>query len=45
MYDNSFKEANLIIKGFISITKYYEDLHSFLKVFSNTYQCINIKYL
>lgn len=38
--NTSFKEINHIIKCFVSISKYYDGLHRFLKIFSNTYQYI-----
>ena len=38
--NNSFKEANVIIKSFVSIPKYYDDLHIYFKKFAGTYQYI-----
>ena len=39
--NKSFKEANLIIEGFVSISKYWDDdLHVYFKQFSGVYQYI-----
>ena len=38
--NKSFKYANLIIKGFVSISKFYDELNFYFKYFANTYQYI-----
>ena len=38
--NESFIDANLIIKGFISISEFYDELNFYFKDFANTYQYI-----
>lgn len=40
--NNYFKEANLISKGFASISKYYDDLYHYLYMYFQTRVSISI---